>query len=404
MTRTGHSIRHFTSESVTAGHPDKLCDQIADAVLDDILRADPYARVAVELLITRGQVHVAGEVSTTDYTNVADLVREVLLSTGYTTAESGIDGGSCGVSVSIEEQSPDIAAGVDRPVEWRAARSVGGATIEAFDAQGAGDQGMMFGFACDETPVLMPLPIFAAHRLAARLEEVRLTRVVEGLRPDGKTQVTVSYEDGRPVGLAAVVVSAQHDEGWDQRELAATLEAAVVAPVVKDLGLDVDGARVLINPAGSFVVGGPAGDTGLTGRKLMVDTYGGMGRHGGGAMSGKDPSKVDRSGAYAARHVAKTVVAAGIARRCEVKVAYAIGAATPVGLAVETFGTGRVPDGVLERAVAEVFDLRPAAVIEHLDLLRPIYRPTATYGHFGRSGPGFTWENTDRTGALLAAL
>jgi S-adenosylmethionine synthetase len=398
VTRTDAPTRDFTSESVTAGHPDKLCDQIADAVLDDILANDPAARVAVELLITRGQVHVAGEVSTTDYTDIADVVRRVLLGVGYTSAESGIDGGSCGVSVSIEGQSPDIAAGVDRSVEWRAGRR------DAFDAQGAGDQGMMFGYACDETPELMPLPIHAAHRLAERLEAVRRDGIVQGLRPDGKTQVTIRYSRGEPVGLAAVVVSTQHDPDWDQRELRVAIEQEVIWQVVHDCGFDPVAARVLVNPAGPFVVGGPAGDTGLTGRKLVVDTYGGMSRHGGGAMSGKDPSKVDRSGAYAARWVAKNVVAAGLARRCEIQVAYAIGAARPIGVYVDTFGTGQVGDGELAEAVGRVFDLRPAAIVEALDLLRPIYRPTATYGHFGRTGPGFTWEQTDRADALLAVI
>jgi S-adenosylmethionine synthetase len=396
----------FTSESVTAGHPDKVCDQIADAILDDILGRDPAARVAVELLITRGQVHVAGEISTDDYTDVAALVRQILTEIGYTSAESGIDGGSCGVSVSIEEQSPDIAAGVGHSIEWR------GGERDAFDAQGAGDQGMMFGFACDETPQLMPLPIHAAHRLAERLEQVRRDSIVQGLRPDGKTQVTVRYEGGRPVGLDTVIVSTQHEPGWDMAGLAATIRADVVDPVIAELGLRPgsgagsrdSGPRVLINPAGPFVVGGPAADTGLTGRKLVVDTYGGAARQGGGALSGKDPSKVDRSGAYAARWAAKNVVAAGLARRCELQVAYAIGVARPVGLSIDTFGTGRVPDSVLERAVSRVFDLRPGAIAEQLELLRPVYLPTAAYGHFGRSGPGFTWERTDRTEELLAEV
>jgi S-adenosylmethionine synthetase len=383
---------------VTRGHPDKLCDQIADAILDAIVAQDPAARVAVELLITRGQVHVAGEVTTTAYVDVADLVREVLGDVGYTTAESGIDGSSCGVSVSIEAQSPDIAAGVDHSIEWR------GGARDAFDAQGAGDQGIVFGYACDETAEAMPMPIHAAHRLAERLERVRRDGIVDGLRPDGKTQVTVRYADSRPVGLAGVVVSAQHEPGWTMSDLAETLTRTVVEPVVEDLGFAMDGVRVLINPAGPFEVGGPAGDTGLTGRKLIVDTYGGMARHGGGAMSGKDPSKVDRSGAYASRWVAKTIVAAGLASRCEVQIAYAIGVARPVGLLVETFGTGDLGGSALAQAVERVFDLRPAAVVDHLRLARPVYRPTAAYGHFGRSGPGFTWEDTSRAEDLANAV
>jgi S-adenosylmethionine synthetase len=398
MTSQLQTSHDFTSESVTCGHPDKVCDQIADAVLDDILRADPTARVAVELLITRGQVHVAGEISTTEYADIADLARSVLLGIGYTSAESGIDGGACGVSVSIEAQSPDIAAGVNHSVEWR------GGLRDAFDAQGAGDQGMVFGFACDETPELMPLPIHAAHRLAERLERVRRDGIVPGLRPDGKTQATVRYEGGRPIGLSAVVVSAQHEPGWDMADLERAITESVIEPVAAGLGLNLEGARILVNPAGPFVLGGPAGDTGLTGRKLIVDSYGGMARHGGGAMSGKDPSKVDRSAAYAARWVAKNIVAAGLARRCEIQVAYAIGAARPVGIGVDSFGTGKVPDAALERAVTQVFDLRPAAIVEALDLLRPIYLPTATYGHFGRTGGGFAWEAPSRTDALLAAV
>jgi S-adenosylmethionine synthetase len=386
----------FTSESVTGGHPDKLCDQISDAVLDGLLEADPEARVAVESMISHGQVVVAGEVTTNSYVPVADVAREVLLNQGYDAAEAGIDGASCGVSVLIEEQSREIAAGVDHSVEARL-----GGRLDAIAEQGAGDQGMMFGYAVDETPELMPLPIHLAHQLAERLEAVRLAGELDYLRPDGKTQVTVAYRQERPVGLDTVVVSAQHAPRVDQDQLAADLRAAVIDPVIQQTGWDRVG-RVLINPSGSFVVGGPAADTGLTGRKIIVDTYGGMARHGGGAFSGKDPSKVDRSASYAARWVAKNLVAAGLARRLEVQVAYAIGKAEPISVAVDSFGTGQVSDAALAAAVTEVFDLRPAAIIAALDLLRPIYRATATFGHFGR--PGFSWERADRTDALLAAI
>jgi S-adenosylmethionine synthetase len=397
MTRPA-SERLFTSESVTSGHPDKVCDQISDAILDAILAGDPTARVAVEALITRGQVHVAGEVSTTDYADVAELVRGILLGIGYDAAHKGIDGGACGVSVSIEEQSADIAHGVDRSYEARHAAA------DPLDAQGAGDQGLMFGYACDETPELMPLPIHAAHRLALRLEEVRRSGAVPDLRPDGKTQVTVRYRGFRPIAVETVVVSAQHAPRWTEEALAAALAEEVIRPVLAELPVACDGPTVLVNPAGPFVAGGPQADTGLTGRKIIVDTYGGMARHGGGAFSGKDPSKVDRSAAYAMRWVAKNVVAAGLARRCEVQVAYAIGAAHPVGLYVDTFGTGAVEDSALARAVREVFDLRPAALVAQLDLLRPIYRATAAYGHFGRELPEFTWERADRVAQLRAAL
>ncbi|MDR1187665.1 MAG: methionine adenosyltransferase [Bifidobacteriaceae bacterium] len=386
----------FTSESVTGGHPDKLCDQISDAVLDALLGTDPHARVAVESLISHGQVVVAGEVTTAAYAPVADIAREVLLNQGYDAAEAGIDGASCGVSVLIEGQSPEIAAGVDQSVEARH-----GDALDLVEEQGAGDQGMMFGYAVDETPELMPLPIHLAHKLAEQLESVRLSGELDYLRPDGKTQVTVAYRDGRPVGLETVVVSAQHAPTIEQDRLARDLRAVVIDPVVAEQGWTTPG-RVLVNPSGSFVVGGPAADTGLTGRKIIVDTYGGMARHGGGAFSGKDPSKVDRSASYAVRWAAKNLVAAGLARRCEVEVAYAIGAAEPVSVAVDSFGTGAVPDSDLADAVTTVFDLRPGAIIAALDLLRPVYRRTATFGHFGR--PGFSWEATDRAEALRAAV
>ncbi|MCL1897587.1 MAG: methionine adenosyltransferase [Micrococcales bacterium] len=389
--------RHlFTSESVTGGHPDKICDQISDGVLDALLTQDPGARVAVESLVSHGQVVVAGEVTTSGYVPVADIARQVLLDLGYNTAESGIDGAACGVSVLIEAQSPEIAAGVNVALEART-----GQAGDAYEKQGAGDQGLVFGYACNETEQLMPLPISLAHALAERLQSLRLDGALPMLWPDGKTQVTVEYAAARPVGLDTVVISAQHRPQVDQAELAALLSEQVINPVLEPVGL-AGPRRVLVNPSGSFVHGGPSADTGLTGRKLIVDTYGGMARHGGGAFSGKDPSKVDRTGCYAARWVAKTVVAAGLAQRCEVLVAYAIGAAEPVSLATETFGTGRVDDDVLAAAVGKVFDLRPAALVETLDLNRPIYRPLATFGHFGR--PGLTWEDTSRAEALLVTL
>ncbi|MGY3849648.1 methionine adenosyltransferase [Streptomyces hydrogenans] len=401
--------RLFTSESVTEGHPDKIADQISDTVLDALLTHDPASRVAVETLITTGQVHVAGEVSTTAYAPIAQLVRDRILLIGYDSSAKGFDGASCGVSVSIGAQSPDIAQGVDTAYESRVGGASGEGAGDELDQQGAGDQGLMFGYACDETPELMPLPIHLAHRLSRRLTEVRKDGTVPYLRPDGKTQVTIEYDGDRPVRLDTVVVSSQHAADIDlDGLLAPDIRAHVVEHVLAALAedgikLDTDGYRLLVNPTGRFEVGGPMGDAGLTGRKIIIDTYGGMARHGGGAFSGKDPSKVDRSAAYAMRWVAKNVVAAGLASRCEVQVAYAIGKAEPVGLFVETFGTETVPVDRIEKAVTEVFDLRPAAIIRDLDLLRPIYSQTAAYGHFGRELPDFTWERTDRVDALRAA-
>ncbi|GAA4625124.1 methionine adenosyltransferase [Cellulomonas oligotrophica] len=394
------SSRLFTSESVTEGHPDKICDQISDAILDAILEQDPAARVAVETMVTTGLVHVAGEVTTSAYVEIPQIVREVVRGIGYTSSHIGFDGDSCGVSVSIGAQSPDIAAGVDKAIEVRDDAS----DMDPLDLQGAGDQGLMFGYASDDTPTLMPLPVWLAHRLAERLAQVRKDGSVAGLRPDGKTQVTIAYDGDRPVGLDTVVVSSQHEPDLSSRDLERLVAEHVVAPVLEGLELDTASHRLLVNPTGQFVIGGPQGDAGLTGRKIIVDTYGGMSRHGGGAFSGKDPSKVDRSAAYAMRWVAKNVVAAGLARRCEVQVAYAIGKAHPVGLYVETFGTSTVPQERLTAAIREVFDLRPAAIVRDLDLLRPVYRRTAAYGHFGRELPEFTWERTDRTAALLAAV
>ena len=398
------SRRLFTSESVTEGHPDKIADQISDTVLDALLREDPASRVADETLITTGQVHVAGEVTTRAYAPIAQLVRDRILEIGYDSSAKGFDGASCGVSVSIGAQSPDIAQGVDKAYETR----VEGEEDE-FGRQGAGDQGLMFGYACDETPELMPLPILLAHRLARRLTAVRKDGTVPYLRPDGKTQVTIAYLGSRPVGLDTVVVSSQHAAGVDlDGLLTPDVREHVVEPVLKQLAedginLETDGHRLLVNPTGRFEIGGPMGDAGLTGRKIIIDTYGGMARHGGGAFSGKDPSKVDRSAAYAMRWVAKNVVAAGLASRCEVQVAYAIGKAEPVGLFVETFGTASVAVDRIEQAVGRVFDLRPGAIIRDLDLLRPIYAQTAAYGHFGRELPDFTWERTDRVDALREA-
>lgn len=398
---TEASARLFTSESVTEGHPDKVCDQISDAILDAILDQDPAARVAVETMVTTGLVHVAGEVTTSAYVEIPQVVREVVRGIGYTSSHIGFDGESCGVSVSIGQQSPDIAQGVDKSIEVRQ----DSADIDPLDLQGAGDQGLMFGYACDDTPSLLPLPIWAAHRLAERLAEVRRQDLVPGLRPDGKTQVTIGYEGDRAVSLDTVVLSTQHDPDVQlDSYLRPAIAEHVVAPVLAQLDLDASDHRLLVNPTGTFVVGGPKGDAGLTGRKIIVDTYGGFARHGGGAFSGKDPSKVDRSAAYAMRWVAKNVVAAGLAKRCEVQVAYAIGKSHPVGLYVETFGTGVVPVERLTAAIREVFDLRPAAIIRDLDLLRPIYRRTAAYGHFGRELPEFTWERTDRAADLLAAV
>ncbi|MFF1675651.1 methionine adenosyltransferase [Streptomyces sp. NPDC058256] len=403
------SRRLFTSESVTEGHPDKIADQISDAILDELLRRDPASRVAVETLITTGQVHIAGEVTTSAYADIAQIVRDTVLRIGYDSSAKGFDGASCGVSVSIGAQSPDIAQGVDTAYEQR----VGGASRreegDELDRQGAGDQGLMFGYACDETPTLMPLPIDLAHRLSRRLAEVRRDGTVPYLRPDGKTQVTIEYDGDRAVRLDTVVVSSQHAAGIDlDALLAPDIREFVVEHVLTQLAaegikLDTEGYRLLVNPTGRFEIGGPMGDAGLTGRKIIIDTYGGMARHGGGAFSGKDPSKVDRSAAYAMRWVAKNVVAAGLATRCEVQVAYAIGKAEPVGLFVETFGTHTVPVGVIEDAIGEVFDLRPAAIIRDLDLLRPVYSQTAAYGHFGRELPDFTWERTDRAQQLRAA-
>ncbi len=401
--------RLFTSESVTAGHPDKICDQISDGILDELLRQDPGSRVAVETMVTTGLVHVAGEVRTQGYAEIPRIVRETILAIGYDNSHKGFDGRTCGVEVSIGEQSMDIAAGVDTAYEHRT-----GSTEDALNAQGAGDQGLMFGYACDDTPELMPLPIHLAHRLAERLASVRTSGELDYLRPDGKTQVTIGYDGDRAVRLDTVVLSTQHAEGISLNDqLAPDILTRVIEPVLEQLhdgGVELDSGdyRTLINPTGIFVVGGPMGDAGLTGRKIIVDTYGGMARHGGGAFSGKDPSKVDRSAAYALRWVAKNVVAAGLARRCEIQVAYAIGTASPVGLYVETFGTETVPVERIEKGIESVFDLRPAAIVAELDLLRPVYQATAAYGHFGRTGadgvPGsFTWERTDRVDALRSA-
>ncbi len=393
------SRRLFTSESVTEGHPDKIADAISDAILDALLTQDPRSRVAVETMITTGQVHVAGEVTTEGYADIPKIVRDTILEIGYDSSKKGFDGASCGVSVSIGSQSPDIAQGVDTAHESR----VGG-DADLLAQQGAGDQGLMFGFACDQTPELMPLPIALAHRLAHRLTAVRKSGDVPYLRPDGKTQVTIEYVDGKPVRLDTVVVSSQHAADIDiETLLKPDVADQVIAPELETLDLDTTGYRLLVNPTGRFEIGGPMGDAGLTGRKIIVDTYGGYARHGGGAFSGKDPSKVDRSAAYAMRWVAKNVVAAGLASSCEVQVAYAIGKAEPVGLFVDTFGTGVVADDLLQAAITEVFDLRPAAIIRDLDLLRPIYSKTSAYGHFGRELPDFTWESTDRAELLKKA-
>lgn len=394
--------RLFTSESVTEGHPDKMADQISDAILDDLLRQDPKSRVAVETMLTTGQVHVAGEVTTDGFADVMALVRDTVLEIGYDSSLKGFDGSSCGISVSIGQQSPDISQGVNDAIEEREGHS-----SDPLDRQGAGDQGLMFGYACTDTPELMPLPISLAHKLAQQLSAVRKSGQMDYLRPDGKTQVTIAYdENDKPVHIDTIVVSSQHAEGISLEErLAPDVRKYVVDPILADVDLDSSNYRLLVNPTGNFVVGGPMGDAGLTGRKIIVDTYGGMARHGGGAFSGKDPSKVDRSAAYAMRWVAKNVVAAGLATRCEVQVAYAIGKAHPVGVFVETFGTGVVSDEKIQEAVLAVFDLRPAAIIRDLDLLRPIYRPTAAYGHFGRPAEGgfFTWERVDRADQLRAA-
>ncbi|WP_460795416.1 methionine adenosyltransferase [Microbacterium sp. GXF0217] len=393
------ALRLFTSESVTEGHPDKICDQISDSILDSLISQDTGSRVAVETLVTTGLVHVAGEIRTEAYADIPTIVRDVVNGIGYTSSDTGFDGSSCGVSVSVGEQSSDIAHGVDQAQEHR-----DGSSTDARDALGAGDQGIMFGFATNETPQLMPMAGWTAHRIAERLTEVRRSGLLPFLRPDGKTQVTLGYDGFTPKTVDAVVVSTQHHPDISQEDLQSQVREHVIDPVLASTGLDIPSdLTYYINPAGPFVTGGPKGDAGLTGRKIIIDTYGGAARHGGGAFSGKDPSKVDRSGAYAMRWVAKNAVAAGLADRIEVQVAYAIGVARPVGLYVETFGTGRVADDVITRAITEVFDLRPQAIIEELDLLRPIYAQTAAYGHFGRELPDFTWERTDRAEQLRRA-
>ena len=392
--------RLFTSESVTEGHPDKIADAISDAVLDSLLSQDPKSRVACETLITTGQVHVAGEVTTNGYADVMGLVRDTVLNIGYDSSDKGFDGNSCGVSISIGQQSQDIAVGVDHAVEERIAKS-----SDPLDLQGAGDQGLMFGYATRDTQTLMPLPIAMAHRLAEELSQQRKNGTLSYLRPDGKTQVTIEYDGDKPVRLDTVVISSQHAPDVDlEKTLAPEIKKHVIDPVIATFDLPSTEVRILVNPTGRFVIGGPMGDAGLTGRKIIVDTYGGMARHGGGAFSGKDPSKVDRSAAYAMRWVAKNVVASGLADRCEVQVAYAIGKAQPVGLFVETFGTEKIPVAQISDAVLNVFDLRPAAIIRDLNLLRPIYSKTSAYGHFGRELAEFTWEKTDRAKALAEAV
>ncbi|MEY4657712.1 MAG: hypothetical protein RL466_525 [Actinomycetota bacterium] len=394
------SKRLFTSESVTEGHPDKIADQISDAILDSLLGQDSTSRVAVETLITTGQVHVAGEVTTNGYADVMGIVRDTVIGIGYDSSVKGFDGNSCGVSISIGQQSPDIAQGVNDAFEHRVASAT-----DPLDLQGAGDQGLMFGYACDDTKELMPLPIWLAHELAQQLSKVRKSGALPYLRPDGKTQVTIEYDGDKAVALDTVVISSQHSEDVDVvKQLTPEIIDQVIEPILSKIDLPRKEMRTLINPTGRFVIGGPMGDAGLTGRKIIVDTYGGMARHGGGAFSGKDPSKVDRSAAYAMRWVAKNVVAAGLARRCEVQVAYAIGKAQPVGVFVETFGTETVPVQRIQSAVTSVFDLRPAAIIRDLDLKRPIYSQTAAYGHFGRELPNFTWEATNRVTQLQAAV
>jgi S-adenosylmethionine synthetase len=392
-------LRLFTSESVTEGHPDKICDQISDTLLDAILAQDPHARVAIETMVTTGLVHVAGELTTEAYIEIPELIRKKINSIGYTSSDIGFDGSSCGVSVSIGQQSPDIAQGVDSGFEQREK-----ASADPYDAQGAGDQGIMFGYATNETKNLMPTAISLAHQLSAKLAEVRKSGAVDFLRPDGKTQVTIGYDGHLARSVEAVVVSTQHNAKVSQSDIRAAVAELVIEPVLALSGLDNNAGEYLINPTGVFITGGPMGDAGLTGRKIIVDTYGGAARHGGGAFSGKDPSKVDRSAAYAMRWVAKNVVAAGLAERAEVQVAYAIGKAAPVGLYVETFGTEKVSESQIVSAIKEVFDLRPKAIIEVLDLLRPIYSQTATYGHFGRELPDFTWELTNRADDLRRAV
>jgi len=394
------SKRLYTSESVTEGHPDKIADQISDAILDSLLSQDSKSRVAVETLITTGQVHVAGEVTTDGYADVMGIVRDTVIGIGYDSSVKGFDGNSCGVSISIGQQSQDIAQGVNDAFEHRV-----DSAVDPLDLQGAGDQGLMFGYACDDTKELMPLPIYLAHQLAEQLTAVRKSGALTYLRPDGKTQVTIEYDGDKAIALNTVVISSQHSEDVDvAKKLTPEIIEHVIKPVLEKVDLPQTDMKILINPTGRFVIGGPMGDAGLTGRKIIVDTYGGMARHGGGAFSGKDPSKVDRSAAYAMRWVAKNVVAAGLARRCEVQVAYAIGKAHPVGVFVETFGTETVPVSKIQNAVTTVFDLRPAAIIRDLDLLRPIYAQTAAYGHFGRELPNFTWEVTNRVDDLRAAI
>jgi len=394
------SKRLFTSESVTEGHPDKIADQISDAILDSLLSQDSKSRVAVETLITTGQVHVAGEVTTDGYADVMGIVRDTVIGIGYDSSVKGFDGNSCGVSISIGQQSQDIAQGVNDAFEHRV-----DSAVDPLDLQGAGDQGLMFGYACDDTKELMPLPIYLAHQLAEQLTAVRKSGALAYLRPDGKTQVTIEYDGDKAIALNTVVISSQHAEDVDvAKKLTPEVIEYVISPVLSKVDLPQTDMKILINPTGRFVIGGPMGDAGLTGRKIIVDTYGGMARHGGGAFSGKDPSKVDRSAAYAMRWVAKNVVAAGLARRCEVQVAYAIGKAHPVGVFVETFGTETVPVAKIQNAVTTVFDLRPAAIIGDLNLLRPIYAQTAAYGHFGRELPNFTWEVTNRVDDLRAAI
>ena len=394
-----NDIRYFTSESVTEGHPDKICDQISDAILDDLLKQDKSSRVAVETLVTTGLVHVAGEITTEGYAEIPDIVRAKLLEIGYNSSEIGFDGNSCGVSVSIGKQSPDIAMGVDRSSEVRNFEGE-----SDYDRQGAGDQGLMFGFACNETPQLMPLPIKLAHSLAERLAEVRHLGIIDFLRPDGKTQATVGYQNAVATSVSTIVVSTQHNPGISHNEIVNAVTDLVIAPVLAAFNFDYKDTQILVNPTSQFVIGGPQGDAGLTGRKIIVDTYGGYSRHGGGAFSGKDPSKVDRSAAYATRWVAKNVVAAGLAEKVEIQVSYAIGRARPLAVYVETFGTETVDSKLIEKAISEVFDLRPAAIIEALDLLRPIYGKTSTYGHFGRELPEFTWEKANRIEDLRTAV
>jgi S-adenosylmethionine synthetase len=389
----------YTSESVTEGHPDKMADQISDAILDAILKDDPFGRVACETFVTTGLAVVGGEISTSTYVDVPSIVRRVIMDIGYTRAKYGFDGETCGVIVAIQEQSPDIAQGVDHALEERRGDT------DSLDAQGAGDQGMMVGYAVNETPVLMPMPIYLAHKLAHRLAEVRKAGIVPYLRPDGKTQVTVEYEDNKPVRVGTIVVSAQHQPDIDiETLLTPDIKEHVVEPILNDVALDYSGYELFVNPTGRFEIGGPKGDTGLTGRKIIVDTYGGMARHGGGAFSGKDPTKVDRSAAYAARYVAKNVVAAGLAERCELQIAYAIGVAHPVSVTVETFGTESVAVEKIEKCIREVFDLRPAAILRDLDLRKPIYQKTAAYGHFGRELKDFTWERPDRVDDIKSCI